>query len=302
MHSESWLDDPLLHPLARPGALNRSSSVCALVPHYECHAWLADCLSSLLAQTRPLDAIVVIDDASSHPPLDIVSAFPGVTLLVAERNVGPYHLIQQVIEQTQFDAYLMQDADDWSLPCRLALLLEEAERTGAECISCQAYRLIAAEGEVVPLLYPLDVNAAHSLNPTRHAIMHPGSLITRDLVFRAGGYATGLRFGGDTEFEHRATHVGRLVNIPQFAYVVRVREASLTTSRETGLRSSARQQLREEEFARARANAERVAHGKPPLLTPLSSAPPVRLSHFGGPLLPGIDGRPWPRAGSGAGM
>jgi glycosyltransferase involved in cell wall biosynthesis len=250
-----------------------------------------------MRQTHPLDAIVVIDDASAVPPIDIVRAFPSVTLLVAETNVGPYQLIQHVIEKTRFDAYLMQDADDWSLPCRLELLLREAERTGAEYVSCQAYRLISAEADVVPLLYPLDVNAALTLQPTRHALMHPGSLISRDLVLRAGGYATGLRFGGDTEFEHRATHVGRLVNIPQFAYVVRNRERSLTTSPETGLRSIARQKFREEEFTRARTNAEREARGEPPLLAPLATAPLTPLAHVLGPHLPGVDGQPWPGAG-----
>jgi hypothetical protein len=135
--------------------------------------------------------------------------------LEAGENVGPYRLSQQVIAATGYDAYMFQDADDWSVPHRLRILLAEAERTGAEQVGCQGYRLISAEAEVVPLTYPLDVNAVLEATPTRHRLMHPSSVISRDLVMRAGGYATGLRFGGDSEFLHRAVHAGRLVNVPE---------------------------------------------------------------------------------------
>ncbi|HEV8528730.1 MAG TPA: glycosyltransferase family 2 protein, partial [Actinomycetes bacterium] len=113
-------------------ALNRSSTVCTLVPFYDCQSWLGDTLESLVTQSRPPDAVVVIDDASPEPPLDVVRAFPGVTLLVAADNGGPYRLVQKVIEMTRFDAYLFQDADDWSAFDRLEVLLQTAEETDAE--------------------------------------------------------------------------------------------------------------------------------------------------------------------------
>src|SRR5439155_11639166 len=94
--------------------LRRDATVLAVVPHYRCEAWLAQCLRSLARQTRPPQAIVVVDDGSASPPVDLVAGFPGVTLLAAASNVGPYRLVQTVIEQTRFDAYMLQDADDWS--------------------------------------------------------------------------------------------------------------------------------------------------------------------------------------------
>jgi hypothetical protein len=287
-------DDPLAHPLARrDGRLSRRCSVLAIVPHFKCEAWLGDCLESLLRQTHPLTGIVVVDDGSGEPPIDVVRRYPGVTLLAVAENGGPYRILQEVIAHTGYDAYLPQDADDWSGPTRLALLLAEAERSGAEMVGCQGHRLISSEGEVVPLTFPLDVNAALEVSPTRHAVMHPSSVVTRDLVFRAGGYATGLRFGGDTEFEHRAAYVGRIVNIPHFAYVVRNRQDSLTTSPETGLQSPERLELRRVEFERALANAERAAHGAAPDLTPLALAKPVALHHVLGPRLRSVTGGTW---------
>jgi hypothetical protein len=290
----TWDDDPRQHPLARPGALGRHSSVLVIIPHFHCEQWLGQGLDSLVRQTRPPDGIVVIDDASGEPPLSVVREFPSVTLLETGENVGPYRISQQVIASTAYDAYCFQDADDWSLPTRIEHLLTEAERTGAEYLGCQGYRLISSEGEAVPLTYPLDVNAALELMPTKHAVMHPGSIISRELVVRAGGYPMGLRFGGDTEFEHRAVHVGRIVNAPTFEYVLRNRPESLTSSEETGLRSAARQALRETEFARVAENQERIARGEAPDLSPLRDAEPVDINHQAGPRLRGQGGQAWP--------
>jgi glycosyltransferase involved in cell wall biosynthesis len=265
--------------------LHQTSSVLAIVPHYKCEPWLSDCLDSLVRQTHPLDGIVVIDDGSGAPPTDIVRQFPAVTLLASSENVGPYRLTQTVIEQTTYDAYLLQDADDWSAPERLALLLAAAARLGAELVGCQGWRVLDEEGEVVPLTYPLDVNAALEEWPMRYALLHPSSLVARGLVTRLGGYATGLRFGGDLEFLHRAAYAARVVNIPQFVYYKRIRPGALTSRPDTGLASPARQALRQIENARAHANAVRAAAGEPPDLRPMATADPIPLQDLSGPSL-----------------
>ena len=69
--------------------LHRDSTVLALIPHFKCEEYLDDCLAGLLAQTRPLDGIVVIDDASDDPPVSIVRRYPQVTLMSAAGTAGP---------------------------------------------------------------------------------------------------------------------------------------------------------------------------------------------------------------------
>jgi glycosyltransferase involved in cell wall biosynthesis len=274
--------------------LTRSSSVLAIVPHYQCEPWLGDCLDSLVRQTRPPDGIVVIDDGSGAPPTDIVRQFPAVTLLTSSENVGPYRLSQTVIEQTGYDAYLFQDADDWSGPTRLELELAEAERTGAELIGCQGYRVLCEQGEVVPLIYPLDGNLALKKDPKRHVLLHPGSLVSRDLVLRIGGFSTAQKFGADTEFQHRAGHVSRVTSIPQFVYFRRDRVGSLTSSVDTGLASPLREELKRMEVNRAQISATLVAQGLQPNLGPLTVAGSIPLTHLEGPTLRSATGKTWP--------
>ena len=271
-------------PAPGPPPLRRDASVLAIVPHYRCEAWLEQCLRSLVRQSRPLQAIVVVDDASPSPPREIVAGFPAVTLLAARENVGPYRLVQTIIERTRFDAYLFQDADDWSSDDRLALLLDGAERMGAALIGSQEICFDETGRRVLSSLYPPD--GTRLLGDRLMApILHPSTLVSRSLVMRLGGYASGMKFGGDYEFQLRAHHVARLVNLDRYCYFRRRRPGSLWTSPETGNGSPARQQQTDQIEARALVNAHRAESGRELDLAPFSRAGPIALDHICGPAL-----------------
>lgn len=265
--------------------LHRDCTVLALIPHFECEQYLDDCLAALTEQTRPLDGIVVIDDCSAQAPTDIVRRYPNVTLMQAAENSGPYRLIQQVINDTDYDAYLFQDADDWSAPDRLEKLLEHAEATEADMIGSQEVRVFCDEPEVASIPWPLDGNAQFKHRATAFPLLHPTTLVSRHALMAAGGYSTGLRFGGDAEFLRRVHHVARCVNTPHHGYFRRVRQGSLTTAPATAIGTPARKQLMHETFERAAANAERVASGTAPDLSPLRPGSPISLKRLTGPRL-----------------
>jgi len=277
---------PSSAPCRSGETLTASSRVLALVPHYRCEPWLRRCLRSLVSQTRPPDGIAVIDDASPQPPLSIVQEFPSVTLLAAARNVGPYRLVQQVIDSTDYDAYLFQDADDWSSGDRLARLLAAAAQTGAELLGGQMLEVGPAGDRLTPICFPERVNQAVARQPG-HPLAHPTSLVSRALVQRLGGFATGLRFGGDTEFVLRAVWQTQVLNLPAFTYLRYRRPASLSTAPATGLDSPARAALIAELKALARDRAQAAQQGRPPALQPLCVAGPIPLQHLTGPRLAG---------------
>ena len=258
--------------------------ILALIPHRGCEPWLSRCLSSITQQSHPPTNIVVIDDASSKPPLEIVKTFSQVTLLRAAEQVGPYGLIQSTIEQTDYDAYLFQDADDWSSEDRLETLLTTAREYGAELVGSQEIRVFEPELQMQAVGYPIAVNQALSQAPG-HPLLHPTSLVTRELVQRLGGFATGLGFGGDTEFLLRAHWMARIVNSPRYCYFRRKRPDSLTTAPATGLDSPARRSLTAKLKQRARANSLAAAQGNPLNLNPLVTKPPVQLQYLLGPPL-----------------
>lgn len=267
-------------------------SILALVPHWRCEPWLKRCLASLLDQTHPLTNVVVIDDGSAQPPLEIVKNYPAVTLLSASNPVGgqmgPYRLIQSVIDKADYTAYLFQDADDWSSCDRLKTLLKTARHSGAELIGSQEIRVLEPDLILQSVGYPLDVNRALAQAPG-HGLLHPTSLVTRSLVQRIGGFATGLKFGGDSEFLLRAQWAARIVNSPRYCYFRRKRLHSLTTAAKTGLESPARKQLtdkiKQQAIARKQSAIFQQSPDFKPDLRPLCTAPPVELTHLWGPSL-----------------
>lgn len=275
-------------------ALDRYASVLAVVPHYRCEAWLAQCLDSLLSQTRPLQRIVVVDDHSGEPPVDIVRRFPGVTLLASEENVGPYRLIQAVFDQTRFDAYLISHADDWSARERLEVLLAEAERTGAELLGSQEVRIHRDEADALTIRYPLDVNAAMEARPPTPPLLHPTSLIARSLLDRLGGFATGLRSGADLEFLVRAALAARVVNVPEFLYFRRIRPRA-REEREAAARAPVRDEALGSPWGHVLAATAVTTASERNGLAPSALAQPVSLVHHCGPPLNAVATRPSPK-------
>lgn len=265
------------------GSLSRRSSLAVLIPHYECEPYLRRCLGSIVAQTRPADAVVVVDDGSREPPVAAVSAFPGVTLLRSDRNAGPYELIQHVIDRTDFDAYCFLDADDWCAEDRIEWTLLQAEASGAEMIGCQELSYVESRRQFVGSCYGQDVTFGMLAAPS-YSLLHPSSIVSRALLTRIGGFA-GLPFGADFELQSRAVFAGRVLNTDRFSYFRRIREGSLTTAPATGLQSEARRRLHAAIVGRWRQNIEARRSGAPLDLSPLQPPKGVTLTHLRGPRL-----------------
>ncbi|KQT50293.1 hypothetical protein ASG52_25735 [Methylobacterium sp. Leaf456] len=268
--------------------LTSTSTVLAVVTHYRYERWLAQSLRSLLDQTRRPDAIVVVDDASVPPPTEIVQAFPEVTLMRAEANGGPYRLLQAIFAQAAFDAFMLQDADDWSHPERLALMLAAAERSRADMVGCQMTDVYEGLSPQAPIVVPEDPLAAALQEPTRHVLTMGTSLIAKALVERSGGLSAGLRFGADSEFTRRALFAGTVVNIPDACYFRRIHAESATQSKETGYGSPLRRSIQLRVQERARHNVAQFLAGQPSDLTPLDPGESARLIHLAGPRLRGF--------------
>src|SRR5665213_541882 len=262
--------------------LSFQARIIALVPYYDCEPWLEQCLDSLVNQTRPLDAIAVLDDGSAKPPLEIVKRFKKVTLLRSAENVGPYRLLQSAIDQTSFDGYLFQDADDWCTRDRLERLLEEAELTDAEWIGTQ--ELMVLENSIFVLRYPVKLDSLRQ-SPLSQPFCYASSLISKKFLTRLGGFASGLRFSGDLELVNRALWTDKIRNLDRYCYFRRVRKDSLTTSKATGLGSPARLEMGLQIAARKDENKILVSQGLAPKLEPLIVAKPVVFERLTGPML-----------------
>ncbi len=274
-------------PPSGPPSICRDSRVLAVITHFGYERWLGECLASIVRQTRPPDGIVVVDDGSTRPPIDVARRFPQVTLLGAAQNVGPYRLLQSLLQCIDHDALLIQDADDWSVPHRLETLLAAAESSGAGIVASQ-FDEVLEDGSRRPFGHrPAHATAAYAACPDGHFVCFGASLIACRLLQRLGGFASGLRFSADAELFRRARHVAFVENVPDTLYFRRRHATSLTQHPDTGMASGARHAVDHALKGRAAENAERVRAGLRPDLSPYATAPVVPLKHLAGPPLRG---------------
>lgn len=253
-----------------------SKKILAIVPHYNCNQWLDYCLFSLVNQTLRLTDIIVVDDNSSKLPKSICVNYPQVTLLSSKYKVGPYQIIQSVINNTNYDYYLFQDADDWSMIDRLRISMELMDKMEADMVGTQEYLIDEINDQIIPIVYPLNVNQALEKEPG-HPLSHPTSLIKRSALLRVNGFANALLYGADTEFLLRAHFHLKIYNSPEFGYFRRRRNNSLTNSPITGLNSPHRKKLLQTLKAIAYNNNKMIKQGRLPSTTPLVSKPCVKF-------------------------
>ena len=229
--------------------LSDGLKIVAVVPHFACEIFLRRCLFSLVAQTRALDAIVVVHDGPTSPPVEIVQEFPTVTLLQSSVKSSPGALLQAVIESTSADAYLMQDADDWSAIDRLQTLLPIVASGQADFVGSHEMRVSSSETEMIPVTYPLDVNFALRQGPIG-CFLHGSSLLTRSALTEIGGLSAGTAFGHDSELLQRAAYTSYVMNVDHILYFRSLRPDSLSASANTGYGSARRSRLAQQLFRR----------------------------------------------------
>jgi GT2 family glycosyltransferase len=159
--------------------------VCA----YNEERWLPACVHSLLAQTRPPDEIVVVDNASTDRTSGVASGIPGVRVV---RERAPIHWLERVERlfgrhpevvglSGPFRFY------DWDLPSRALI---------------RAYDFTLA---------PATHIVAQSLLGVGAVFYGGGFCVRRTALERIGGFDTSIEFHGeDTNLGRRLTAVGRV--------------------------------------------------------------------------------------------
>lgn len=98
-------------------------TISVIVPVHDGERFLADALGSVLAQTRPPDEVIVVDDGSSDRSREIARGFPGVRVL-QQPNSGQPRALNKGVAESRGEYLAFLDADDRWLPDKLALQLD----------------------------------------------------------------------------------------------------------------------------------------------------------------------------------
>jgi glycosyltransferase involved in cell wall biosynthesis len=212
------------------------ATVSAVIPTYNRRHTIVRAVDSVLAQTRPPDEVIVVDDGSTDGTAELLSARYGERVRVlSQANAGVSAARNHGARAACGDYLAFLDSDDIWLPARLERQLALAEASGAGLVVCNVRR-VDSSGEEVNIFdrreqFPRDGRVLEHalLNP---ALAPPSVLVSRAVFSAAGGFDESLTTAEDIDLMlklARVTDVGVVDEVLVQVYVNRADQLSSLT-------------------------------------------------------------------------
>jgi glycosyltransferase involved in cell wall biosynthesis len=203
-------------------------SISAVVAAYNSERWIGDTVESILAQTRPPDEVVVVDDGSTDGTARELARFGDSIRVVSRENGGCPAAFNTAFAAARGDYLAMCGADDVWEPRKLEWQAEALARHPEIDIACGHARVFGIEQGSQPR--PSGTGLLNRDELTEHlyrgnTLCAPSVLIRRSLFERLGPFVERFRRGDvverfnadDYEYWMRALRAGA-----QFFYDPRV--------------------------------------------------------------------------------
>jgi glycosyltransferase involved in cell wall biosynthesis len=95
-------------------------TISAVMPVYNTEEFVAESIRLVLAQTRPPDEVVVVDDGSTDGTADVLAEFGDEIRVVRQVNQGVWGAMNTCFREARCDYVAKCDADDLWAPGKLA--------------------------------------------------------------------------------------------------------------------------------------------------------------------------------------
>jgi cellulose synthase/poly-beta-1,6-N-acetylglucosamine synthase-like glycosyltransferase len=194
-------------------------TVSVVIPAYNAAATIAAAIESVLAQTRPPEEVIVVDDGSKDKTSAVVERFGPVVRLLRQANAGCGQARNSGAREARGMWLAFLDADDLWLPTKLERQLPETADPRIAVVVCRKY---SEEGQL------LGRRLAFDDLWTRNDAIVSSSLVRRSAFEQAGGFWK-LRACEDYHLWLRLTADGwDMANVPEDLVVYTPTEQSLS--------------------------------------------------------------------------
>src|ERR1039457_5279759 len=96
----------------------------AVIPTYNRARFVGEAIDSILAQTRPVDEIIVVDDGSTDDTIERLKKYAPAIRCVSQQNRGPSAARNRGIKEAHCDFVAFLDSDDLWIPRKIELQLD----------------------------------------------------------------------------------------------------------------------------------------------------------------------------------
>jgi glycosyltransferase involved in cell wall biosynthesis len=86
--------------------------ISTIVPLYNTCAYIVEAIDSILAQTRPADEIIVVDDGSTDGGSELLAGYGAKVCVIRQAHAGGATALNRGISQATGDTIAFLDADD----------------------------------------------------------------------------------------------------------------------------------------------------------------------------------------------
>jgi glycosyltransferase involved in cell wall biosynthesis len=193
-------------------------TLAVVLPNYNHAKFLPRALDGLLAQTRPADQVILIDDASTDNSVEIIESYlprlPGVTFIRNETNNGIIRNMNRGLADARGDLIYFGAADDVIYPDFFRTGIAMLTAYGNAALFSARSDIMDADGRNFGALStPVPLTKAGFIAPTQVAerlmeddswIMGNATIYRRSALVAAGGFPAEL--GSFTD-----GYVGRLL-------------------------------------------------------------------------------------------
>lgn len=211
--------------------------VSCIVPVWNGERYLREALDSILAQTRPPDEIVVVDDGSTDGSAEIIRSCGSRVRCVFQPNAGAAAARNRGVAAARGELLCFLDQDDRWVPRKLEWQMHELEKWPQADVCIGKVELfwvpeMAGEG---------DRYREHARGYRVHGYTTPAMLVRRAAFERVGYFNPELTFADATDWFLRAIDLGLgIAVLPAVVLHHRMHPDNLTRQREASKREYVR--------------------------------------------------------------
>jgi glycosyltransferase involved in cell wall biosynthesis len=200
---------------------------------YNGEPYLGQALESVLGQTYDdLEAVVVDDGSTDGTPAILAACADPRVRIVRQENRGLTRALNRGLGMARGEYVARQDADDVSLPGRLARQVAFLDAHPDIALAGTWTRLVDWEGDQLGSLhFETDPERIAAVLPVESQFIHGSIMARRALLEEAGGYREAFRYAQDYDLLLRLAARRRLANVPEELYCLRLRRDKLSYER-----------------------------------------------------------------------
>lgn len=181
-----------------------AETVSVVIPTYNFGSFIADAITSVLAQTHPAAEIIVVDDGSTDDTESIVRKFSENVRYIKQENAGVCAARNLGVAESCGKYIAFLDADDAWLPDKIEKQVAKFARDdGIGLVHCGMKEFDSESGDTLQLhLEGGEGWVAQRIALWEKPVIGPPSsiMVRREVIDEVGGFDTRLKNGEDWEF------------------------------------------------------------------------------------------------------